>query len=92
MFTFEHPGNGYRESVSDWAVLWALLFGPVYLGLRGLWGIAAAEVLAAVGLVLVAREPGVVVVLALVMHVAVALAAPAMLRRRYLRAGWRLVD
>jgi hypothetical protein len=33
---FQHPGNGYVETCSA-PFLWALLFGPFYFVLKGVW-------------------------------------------------------
>ncbi|MDC3385625.1 hypothetical protein OAW67_00505 [Planktomarina sp.] len=35
--TFENPQNGYRETVSRFAWVWALLFGFLYFAFKGVW-------------------------------------------------------
>tara|TARA_B100000768_G_scaffold116398_1_gene107730 strand:- start:420 stop:653 length:234 start_codon:yes stop_codon:yes gene_type:complete len=35
--TFEHPGNGYQESITNFAILWCLVFGSLYFAYKGIW-------------------------------------------------------
>lgn len=90
MATFEHPGNGHRERVTLAAGLLALLFGLFYFLVKGAWQHALLQlaVLAVGGLAL---GPA-VAVLMIPLWLGYALAAPAIMRARYLRAGWRQVD
>jgi hypothetical protein len=58
MMVFENPVNGYRETVDGGAVAWGLVFGPLYMMFRGLWGMAFlwlfGAAAASVGLLLLA--------------------------------------
>ena len=33
----ENPSNGYRETVSRFTWLWALIFGALYFAYKGIW-------------------------------------------------------
>ena len=35
--TFKHKDNGFTETVSGFTWLWALLFGPIYWAVNGVW-------------------------------------------------------
>ena len=74
MSTFKNPTNGHTESVGP-AWLWALLFGAFYFAYKGMWTHAI------IGLILAIPTFGVSWVL-------YAVAAPSLLRKRYLHNGW----
>lgn len=74
---FENPANGYQEEVSlPW--LWALLFGGFYFAVKGIWTHAS------VGLGLAFLTFG-------ISWVVYPFFASTIVRRHYLRKGWREV-
>lgn len=76
---FKHPLNGYTEHGGDiLSVLWCLLFGPIYLALRGLWGHALLWIVLAVPTL------GISALL-------YPLFAPALVNAWYRRRGWEEV-
>lgn len=85
MATFKHPSNGYEESVSILAPLWALLFGPLYFAVKGAWGAAVIETI----LLVIAFSTAIFAVfLVPVVWVIFAIAALGIVNRTYLRKGW----
>jgi hypothetical protein len=72
--TFRHPTNGHTERVGP-AWLWALLFGVFYFAWRGMWTHAI------IGAILAFLTFG-------ISWVIYAIAAPSLVRKHYLRAGW----
>jgi hypothetical protein len=90
MWIFENTANGYRETVTSWSILWALLFGWIYLAAKGLWIALVANVLTAAAFVPL-LGPG-AVLFCLIAWVVTALMVPSLLRKKYLRAGWKLVS
>jgi hypothetical protein len=86
---FEHPGNGYREAVPSRAWLWMMLFGVIYMAVRGLWRDLGFGLLFIIIATLVFWPFGVVV--AFVFWIYYVLNATDTLRQNYLRRGWREV-
>ena len=77
--TFKHPLNGYTEHGGGvLSVLWCLLFGPIYLALRGLWGHALLWI------VLAGFTHGISALF-------YPLFAPALVNAWYRRRGWEAV-
>lgn len=74
---FQNPANGYEEEVSN-AFLWALLFGPLYFVVRGVWTHAAAALL-------------LIPVTAGVSWLVYPFLAKKVLRKSYLQKGWKEV-
>ena len=35
--TFEHPDNGYQESITNFSILLCLVFGSLYFAYKGIW-------------------------------------------------------
>ena len=83
---FENPANGHREVISDVAWLWVVLFGPIYLLVKGLvlhvvvWLAVSFFALGIIG------PPGFFVIA--IMQIVYAILVESMLRTRYLRKGW----
>lgn len=77
---FCNPQNGFvvRGYGAFW-VLWAYLFGPFYYAAKGLWGHAIIFFL------LIAPTLGLIWLL-------YPLFADGLIRRKYLEAGWTIVD
>jgi len=46
--TFKNPANGHTETIPGLAWLWTLLFGFIYLAIRGVWTHVVAYVFLAV--------------------------------------------
>jgi hypothetical protein len=88
MVTFENPANGYREHVPAVAWLWALLFGWFYLAVRGLWLMIGVQLALIVLASLAGGGPGGLLA-AIVCWLFSAAAVLPVLKRRYLRMGWR---
>jgi hypothetical protein len=66
--------------------LWALLFGPIYFAVRGAWG---AAVIQGIAIILAFSTGPFVLFLLPPVWLAGAIVANGVLRRRYLRMGWR---
>lgn len=99
MATYENPANGYREEVSRISILWAVLFGFFYFAIKGAWAYALlafliAPVSAAAWFIVfvLTKSNGLGLIAAFAVWLAYAWAAPDVIGRRYLRAGWRQVD
>jgi len=90
MSRFENPGNGYREEVSPLTWLWVLLFGWVYMLVKGLWGHVALQVALIFGAALLSGGPGAFIGIPL--WLVYVFAAKGILERRYLRRGWKQID
>lgn len=86
MPTFKNTANGYTESVDNWSMLWALLFGWIYFGVRGLWAHIAIQVLIVFGLA--AATGGAGALIAVPIWIVYAILTPTIIRQRYLKAGW----
>lgn len=84
---YEHPMNGHTEKVDDLAILWGVLGGPIYLLMRGLWPHVVLQFVVTLLGVLVFGVAGLAVLWPL--WIIYVMAAPALLRKRYLRMGWR---
>lgn len=75
---FRNPANGYHEDCrGGW--LWALLFGPFYLGFKGLWGWAF------LGVVLSLLSMG-------FFWLVLPFCSGSLIRRAYRQRGWLEVD
>lgn len=89
MATLENPANGYRERVTPLSCLGAFLFGALWYAFHGIWGhavIQGAIIVLSIGAV------GPLAVVPLVpMWLLYTLMAPFLLKRQYLRRGWREV-
>lgn len=88
---FENPQNGHRETVSDMAWLWSLLFGWFYQLVVGLWGHVFIQIFVVALVGLMTGGPGSIVV-APILWVVYAASIGSMLANRYLRRGWREVQ
>lgn len=47
-YRFRNPANGYIEQISPLSWLWALLFGPLFFAVKGIWGHAAVSLFLAI--------------------------------------------
>lgn len=92
MRTFENPSNQYRETVTESTAIWAFLFGPLYLAIKGLW----VHVLVQFGLcvlILVAmpiNHGG--LLLCWLLTTVYAFFIPQLVAARYMRMGWKEVN
>jgi hypothetical protein len=77
--TFKNPANGHTEAVPGLAWLWTLLFGFIYLAIRGVWTHAVA------GLVLALMTAG-------ISWLIYPFFASGILRNHYLKKGWVEVE
>ncbi len=85
MRTFENPSNGYRESVSGLSILWTILFGFIYLAIKGVW----THAIAALALVVVGSfTAGIGGALVWIVY---AFFAPTVIASNYLKKGWKEV-
>lgn len=84
--SFTNPANGHTEVVSQMSMLWALLFGPLYYLLCGLWAPCALFALVAGGIWSAMGPPGTLLVMPV--WVAFALLTVSLRRKSYLRRGW----
>lgn len=88
--TFEHPANGYREKIGWLTAFWTLLFGPIYLAVRGLW----PHVLVWLAIVVISFALGgplLGYIAGAICTFCYACATPELLYRQYQRAGWKEV-
>lgn len=86
---FKNPANGHVETVSGLSWLWALLFGPMYFLVCGLWAPWALFMLLAGIFWSTLGPPGTVLVIPT--WIGFALAAGGLRRKGYLRKGWQPV-
>ncbi|WP_152603460.1 MULTISPECIES: hypothetical protein [Burkholderia] len=85
--TFENPANGYRETINPTASgVAAIIFGPLYFAVKGIWGCALAEFL--ISCVLIAIHPALILV-AFLIQATIGGFASDMLAKRYLQRGWK---
>jgi hypothetical protein len=84
-WTFKNPSNGYTEEVnSTTAFLGALLLGPIYFALRGIWGVAIfLFILNALSFLIIQ-----LFLIAIPLHIIMAMTATSMIKTKYLRMGW----
>lgn len=83
--TFKNPANGYTEEVNGFtAFLGGLILGPIYFAIKGLW--AAAIILFIFTAASFAILP--LTLIAIPMHIGMALGAASMIKSKYLRQGW----
>jgi hypothetical protein len=87
---FENPQNGYKEEVSRLTWLWCFLFGGFYLMYKGLWAHVFIFFGVIVGLAIITGGPGAMV--APILWIAYAITTPGILKSKYLRMGWKLVE
>lgn len=87
---FENPQNGYRETVSDMAWLWTLLFGGIYLAICGLWGhfFIMVGILILTGLLF----PPLYMFVVPGLWIGYAIGVGSILTSRYQRLGWHEVQ
>lgn len=83
---FENPANGHREEISELSWLWVLLFGALYLVVKGLVLHAVVWFVVGAIAIMVFGPAGVLVVAA--MSVIYAISVQSLLRSSYLRKGW----
>lgn len=76
---FKNPSNDYVEEASSLAWLWALLFGPLYFGIKGVWPHAFGS------LILALLTFG-------ISHFVYCGFANSIIRKSYLRKGWIEMD
>lgn len=77
--TFKNPANDYEVEVNNLAILWAILFGPLYFIVHSVWSHFFISLVLAV----------------LTMGLSVpfyALAAPQIVRNKYMSNGWVAVQ
>ncbi len=86
MRVFENTSNGYQESVSLFSILWTLLFGFIYLAIKGIWAHAIAHFL-----LIVALGSFTWGIAAIPVWLIYPLFVPSILARSYLKKGWREV-
>jgi hypothetical protein len=84
-WTFKNPANNYTEEVnSTVAFLGALLLGPIYFAARGIWSVALF--LFALNVISFLVLP--FFLIAIPMHLGMAIGAASMIKSKYLRQGW----
>ncbi|WP_138110425.1 DUF2628 domain-containing protein [Burkholderia humptydooensis] len=84
---FENPSNGYREVINPMTSgLCAIIFGPLYFAIKGVWGLAITEFLISVALI--AMHPALILVAFLIQAIIGSLASD-MIAKRYLQRGWK---
>lgn len=89
--TYENPTNGYREEVSDLASFWTLLFGGIYLMVKGLWGHVFIWVIFVIVPTVLSGGPLLIICLPIA-SIAYAVSIQGILKRRYLKNGWHAVS
>lgn len=91
--SFRNPLNSHTETISGLSWLWILLFGPIYLAVKGLWGHLAVWVLSIgiAGVLTTIAVPLGLIVMPLV-GVGYAIAISDILANAYLRKGWIELD
>ena len=87
MASFRNPSNGYRESVTPLSIFGALMLGPIWFALQGVWAHALIHLLG----VLALSSFFLFWPFLIVFWVLYALLAPVLLSRSYLRRGWQRV-
>jgi hypothetical protein len=85
--TFKNPSNNHMEMVPALAWLWMLLFGAIYLAVKGLWGHFAIWILIIFGLGVITAGPGAMVAMP-ILSIGYAFAIQGILTGSYLRKGW----
>ena len=85
--TFRNPANGHTESISREASGLVVLFGPLYLACKGLWGHFFLWLLLVGGLTLATGGPGIIIALPIAI-VAYAFSINRIIANSYLRKGW----
>ena len=74
---FKHPLNEHTEKISSMAMIWVLLFGPIYWAVKGVWSHAIIQ------LVLY------FFVIGFFVHFIYPFFARSILRNHYLKNGWK---
>ncbi len=91
MPTFENPSNGHKESYdSQISVIWAILFGFFYFMFIGQWLHAILYIVIIIATAVVFAPLLLIVVPAT--WIIYGFLAPVILRRWYLRNGWREIE
>ena len=72
---FKNPSNDYIEEASSLAWLWALLFGPLYFAIKGVWPHALGSLVLAI-------------VTFGISHFIYFFFANSIMRESYLKKGW----
>lgn len=88
---YENPANGYREEVSDLTPIWVVLFGIFYLIFKGLWSHVLIWTLAVIIPTIVSGGPA-LIICGPIAAIAYALSIRGILRRKYLKNGWKEVS
>lgn len=86
VFVFENPANGHREELGGSSWLWALLFGWIYLLIKGLVIHVFVWIAIAFAGFLLLGEGGFFVLL--ILNIFYAANVRSLLRANYLRRGW----
>lgn len=86
MARFKNPANGYEETTGAGNFFGTLFLGFIYLAAKGLWPHAVASLAGVI--VLVALMGPVGVLLAAIMWIIYAAAAPSLMASHYKRKGW----
>jgi hypothetical protein len=82
---FKNPDNGYEESANHpW--LWTLIFGFIYFAVKGIWTHAVISFVLVTGLGVPTAGGG-----AILVWIVYPFFANGIVRRHYLRRGWREV-
>ncbi len=94
--TFRNPANGHTESISREASGLVVLFGPLYLASKGLWGHFFLWLLLVGGFSLATGGPGVIIALPIAIVVyAFSInsinSINSIIANSYLRKGWQEV-
>lgn len=85
--TFRNPVNGHTESISKEAGGLVVLFGPLYLAVRGLWGHFFLWIVLVGGFSLATGGTGIIIALPIAI-VAYAISINRIIANSYLRKGW----
>lgn len=90
MRTFENPANGYRETIGLGAQWGVLLFGFLYLAIKGLWRHVFLWLILVVPAAMMTGGPG-YYVFGFIASLIYAFSIDGILAKSYMAKGWREV-
>lgn len=88
MALYKNPSNGHTEAIGFSSILLALLFGPLYFLVKGVW--THAILYFVIGFFLASSVFGIPVLI--VMWLVYALCVPLIMKGHYGGKGWERVD
>ena len=87
---YENPQTGWREAVPELAWLWMLLFGGIYMAVRGLWRPLGIVLLVLFGTSFFFWP--LLFLIAPAVWIVPSVRAQSIFREHYMRLGWHEID